>query len=70
MVWIIVIAIILVLLSTGAGKVALVAGVGALAFLLIQWLTDLEIFGSFAKVAGVAVVVIIAGLIIKFIFDD
>lgn len=70
MVWIIVIAIVIgLLLDSKLGKIVLGAGVAALGLWLLSWITEIDFFLTLVKICGVAVVVIIVGLIIKAIVD-
>lgn len=71
MIWAIIGIVILgLLLDSEIGKFAVAAALLAAAFFIIRWITDWEIFASFAKFGATAAIVIIVGLIIVFIFKD
>lgn len=58
------------LLESDTGKFVLAAGVGALACLLIYWITDWSIMLTFAKLCGVAIILIAAFVVISSIFGE
>ena len=65
---IIVVAIILACMDSALGKVALGAGVVAIGFLLLDWITDIGIFVVLSKVCAVVIVLIILWAILAAIF--
>lgn len=56
------------LLESDTGKYVLTAGVGALACLLIYWITDWGIMLTLAKLCGVGIILIAAFVVISAIF--
>ena len=70
MVWLVVAVVILgLLMDSELGKFVLGTGVVALGLLLIGWIFDATLFFTLAKICAGLIVVIVAFLIIKFIFE-
>ena len=61
----VVIGIIGASLKSLAGKFVLGAGALVVGLLIIQWITDIELFAGLAKLCGVAIVVVILWKIIS-----
>lgn len=61
---IVVVAIIAACLDTVLGKIVIAAGVVAIGFLLLAWITGLHLFITLAKVCAVIMVVTVIGAIV------
>ena len=70
MVWVVIgLAILGLLLDSDGGKFVLGAGVVALGFLFIKWISGMEIFLTLAKISGIALIVVLVFIIIASITD-
>lgn len=67
---IVVVMIIAACLDSKVGKIVIGAGVVALGFLLLSWITGAGFFITFAKACAVLIVVVLVGMIVLAIIGN
>lgn len=66
---IIIIAVAAVILGSGLGKIAFVAGAIAIGLFLLSWLFDIGFLAILAKVGIAVIIVIVVYVVIRFFAD-